>query len=163
MKDENKIKNQLVVFTLDEQRYALYLPVVERVVSAVEVTPLPQTPDIVFGIINMQGKVIPVVNIRRRFSLPEREIDLSDQFIIANTSRRTVALVVDTVSGVIESAEGKLIISENITPGMEYVDGVIKLEDGLILIHDLDRFLSLEEEKKLDNALKKKEAQRGKK
>ena len=155
--------NQLVVFTLDEQRYALYLPVVERVVIAVEVTPLPQAPDIVFGIINIQGKVIPVVNIRKRFGLPEREIDLSDQFIIANTSTRTVVLVADTVSGVIEPSGGKLINSENITPGMEYVDGVIKLEDGLILIHDIDSFLSLEEEKKLNNTLKKMEAQRGKK
>ncbi len=155
--------NQLVVFTLDEQRYALYLPVVERVVSAVEVTPLPKTPDIVLGVINIQGKVIPVVNIRKRFGLPEREIDLSDQFVIANTPRRTIALVVDTVNGVIEPAREKLISSENITPGLEHVDGVIKLEDGLILIHDLDRFLSLEEEKKLDNALKKKETQRGKK
>ena len=64
--------------------------------------------------------------------------------------------MVDTVSEVIEPVGGKLLNSENITPGMEYVDGVIKLEDGLILIHDLDRFLSLQEEKKLDNALKKK-------
>ena len=85
--------NQLVVFLLNEQRYALYLPVVERVVSAVEVTPLPKAPDIVLGVINMQGKVIPVVNIRRRFGLPERQIDLSDQFIIANTTKRPVVLV----------------------------------------------------------------------
>ena len=75
--------NQLVVFFLNEQKYALYLPAVERVVSAIEVTPLPQAPDNVLGIINVMGKVIPVVNIRKRFGLPEREIDLSDQFIIA--------------------------------------------------------------------------------
>ena len=154
--------NQLVVFFLDDQRYALHLPAVERVVSAVEITPLPKAPDIVLGVINMQGKVIPVINIRRRFSLPERKIYLSDQFIIANTSRQTVALMVDTVSGVIEPAGEKVIKSEKIIPGLEYVDGVIKLEDGLILIHDLDRFLSLEEEKTLDDALKK-EVPRGKK
>ncbi len=103
--------NRLVVFTLDEQRYALYLPVVERVVNAVEVTPLPKVPDIVLGVINVQGKVIPVVNIRRRFGLPEREIELSYQFIIANTSKQMVVLVADTVSGVIEPAGGKLIFS----------------------------------------------------
>ncbi len=103
--------NQLVVFTLEEQRYALYLPVIERVVSAVEVTPLPKAPDIALGVINIQGKVIPVVNIRRRFGLAERQIDLSDQFIIANTSTSTVVLVAYTFSGVIEFAEGKLIFS----------------------------------------------------
>ena len=104
--------NQLVVFTLDDQKYALYLPVVVRVVSAVEVTPLPKAPDIVLGVINIQGKVIPVANIRKRFGLPERQIELSDQFIIANTSKSTVVLVAYTVSGVIEPAGGKLIFSE---------------------------------------------------
>ena len=153
--------NQLVVFTLDDNKYALYLPVVERVVSAAEVTSLPKAPDCVLGIINIQGTVISVVNIRKRFGLPERQIDLSDQFIIAHTSKRTVVLVVDTVSGLIAPTREEVISPENITPGLKHVDGVITFEDGLILIHDLDKFLSLEEEKKLDKALNK--AQRGRK
>ncbi len=155
--------NQLVVFFLDDKQYALYLSVVERVVSAVEITLLPKAPDIVLGVINFQGKVIPVVNIRRRFGLPEREIDLSDQFIIAKTSRRTVALVVDTVDEVIEPASIKVIDSEKITSGIEYIDGVVKLEDGLILIFDLDKFLSFEEKKILTDALNKKKEHRTKK
>ena len=155
--------NRLVVFALDVQKYALYLPAVERVVSAAKVTPLPKAPDIVLGVINIQGKVIPVVNIRKRFGLPERKIDLSDQFIIAHTSRRTVSLVVDTVSGIFEPEGEKIINSEKITPGMEYVDGVIKLEDGMILIHDIDKFLSLEEEEKLYSTLNKQDEQKGKK
>ena len=153
--------NQLVVFSLDEQRYALYLHAVERVIRAVDVTPLPEAPDIVIGVINLQGQVIPIANIRRRFSLPEREIDLSNQFIIANTSRRTVALVVDTVSEVIEPEKEKVIPAEKITPGMELIDGVIKLEDGMILIHDLDRFLSLEEETLLDQAMEETRGSKG--
>ena len=150
--------NQLVVFFLDDKQYALYLSVVERVVSAVEITLLPKAPDIVLGVINFQGTVIPVVNIRKRFGLPEREIDLSDQFIIAKTSRKTVALVVDTVDEVIEPASVKVINTEKITSRIEYIDGVIKLEDGMILIFDLDKFLSLEEKKILTDALKKKKA-----
>ena len=153
--------NQLVVFSLDEQRYALYLHAVERVIRAVDVTPLPEAPDIVIGVINLEGQVIPVTNIRRRFGLREQEIDLSDQFIIANTSRRTVALVVDTVSGVIEPEDEKVILAEKITPGMELIDGVIKLEDGMILIHDLDRFLSLEEETLLDQAMEETRGSKG--
>jgi purine-binding chemotaxis protein CheW len=152
--------NQLVVFLLNEQRYALYLTVVERVISAVEITLLPKAPDIILGVINFQGKVIPVINIRRRFGITEREIELTDQFIIADTSKRTVALVVDDVSGVIEPVSDIVIDSENITAGVKYVDGVVKLNDGMILIHDIDRFLSLEEENNLDSALGKKKAQR---
>src|SRR4030043_457935 len=139
--------NQLVVFTLDDQRYALRLPSVERIVQVVEITPLPKAPGIVLGVVNVQGRVIPVVNIRKRFLLPERETNLGDQLIIANTSKRPVALLTDTVNEVIEQSGESMITSEEILPGMKYIEGVVKLKDGMILIHDLNKFLSLEEEK----------------
>jgi len=146
--------NQLVVFTLDDQRYALHLSAVERIVRVVEVTPLPKAPDIVLGIVNIQGRIIPVVNIRKRFHLPEREINLSDQLIIANTSKRPVALLTEAVNEVIEQSAERVATSEEILSGIKYVEGVVKLGDGMILIHDLDKFLSLEEEKVLDEAMK---------
>jgi purine-binding chemotaxis protein CheW len=145
-----------VVFTLDEQRYALYLHAVTRVVRMVEITHLPKAPEIVRGVVNVQGQVIPVVDIRKRFRLPEREPEPGDQLIIVNTPRRSVALVVDAVEGVIEHSRQEMIALEKILPGTEYIEGVIKLEDGLVLIHDLDKFLSLEEDKELTAALKKK-------
>ncbi len=148
--------NQLVIFILDEQRYALSLSAIGRVLRMVEITPLPKAPEIVLGVINMQGQVLPVVNIRRRFRLPEQEVNLRDLLIIAHTSKRTVALVVDTVNGIVERSEQEVIAAEKILPGMEYVEGVAKLEDGMILIHDLDTFLSLEEEKALDEVMRSK-------
>ena len=147
--------SQLVVFTLDDQRYALRLPSVERIVQVVEITPLPKAPGIVLGVVNVQGRVIPVVNIRKRFLLPERETNLGDQLIIANTSKRPVALLTDTVNEVIEQSGESMITSEEILPGMKYIEGVVKLKDGMILIHDLNKFLSLEEEKVLDEAMDK--------
>lgn len=148
---------ELVVFTLDEQRYALRLAAVERVVQAVEITPLPKAPEIVLGMINAQGRIVPVVNVRKRFQLPEREVELSDQFIIARTSRRTAALVVDAVNDVVPCTEAQVVASEKILPGLEHVEGVLKLPDGMILLHDLDRFLSLDEEQALEEALKPEE------
>jgi purine-binding chemotaxis protein CheW len=144
---------QLVVFTMNEQRYALQLAAVERVVRMVEVTPLPKAPQIVLGVINAQGRIIPVVDIRRRFRLPERDIRLSDHLLIARTARRTVALALDAVTGIVERSAQAVITAEEILPGLEYVEGVMKLGDGLILIHDLDTLLSLEEEQTLDAAL----------
>lgn len=148
-----KEATQLVVFGLDEQRYALRLAAVERIVRAVEVTPLPKAPQIVLGVIDIQGRVIPVVDVRKRFRLPEREVELGDQFIIAHTGRRTVALVVDAVSGVVECSAGEVRPAEEILPGMEYIEGVVRLRDGMALIHDLDRFLSLNEENALEQAI----------
>jgi len=145
--------NYIVLFTLGEERYALHLSAVERVVRAVEITLLPKAPEIVLGVINVQGRIVPVVNIRRRFRLSERELKLSDQIVIARTSRRTVALVVDAVGGVTELSGKEIVLPEEIVPQMQYVEGVVKLEDGLVLIHDLDRFLSLNEEITLDVAM----------
>jgi purine-binding chemotaxis protein CheW len=146
--------NHLIVFALDLQRYALLLPMVDRVVRMVAITPLPNAPDIVLGVVNIQGRVIPVINVRRRFCLPEQEIIPGDQLIVAHTSRRPVALVADAVLDVIASPAQDMIAAENILPGVEYLEGVVKLADGLIFIHDLDKFLSLEEESSLDHALK---------
>ncbi len=144
---------RLVIFTLEEHRYALHLEAVERIVRLAEVTRLPKAPEIVLGVLNVQGRVVPVINIRKRFCLPERDEELRDLIILALTSRRSVALVVDAVGGVVERARDEMIQPEAIVPGTEYVDGVVKLPDGLVLIHDLEEFLSLEEEKQLGKAL----------
>jgi purine-binding chemotaxis protein CheW len=152
MGEMGKMK-QFVTFELDDQRYALFLSSVERIVRIVEVTPLPRAPEIVLGVINMHGQIIPVFNIRKRFQLPPRDTQLGDQLIVAYTSKRTIALLVDSVSHVIEIPEEKIIASEIILPEIEYVEGVVKTEDGMILIHDLEKFLSLQEEKALNEAM----------
>jgi purine-binding chemotaxis protein CheW len=145
--------NRLVVFTLGDRRYGLPVAAVDRVVRAVDVTSLPKAPDIVLGVVNVQGWVIAVINVRRRFRLPEREIALTDQMVIARTTRRPIALMVDAVTGVLEYSKQEAVAAQDVLPELQYVDGVVKLEDGLILIHNLDDFLSLEEEAVLNRAL----------
>lgn len=147
------MQRSIIVFNLDEQRYALRLSAVERIVRIVEITPLPKAPEIVLGVVNVQGQVIPVVNIRKRFRLPDREISLSDHLIISRTARRVVVLVADAVLGVVERWEEEMTAADKILPDLEYVESVVKLEDGLIFIHNLDTFLSLEEEKTLEQAI----------
>lgn len=145
--------NNLVIFTLDSQHYALHLTVVERAVRMVEITPLPHAPEIVLGVVNLQGRIVPVLNLRKRFHLPERTAGVGDQLLIARTSRRTVALVVDAVSGVVDHPVQETIVPATIVPGLEYVTGVVKLADGMLFIHDLDGFLSLDEEEALAAAI----------
>ncbi|MEK6672156.1 MAG: chemotaxis protein CheW [Nitrospirota bacterium] len=78
----------LVVFRLDDNRFALHLSAVARVIRIVEAVPLPKAPDIVTGVINIQGKIVPVVNIRKRFRIKERAVDINDHMIIAETPKR---------------------------------------------------------------------------
>lgn len=144
---------RLVVFRLDAQRYALPLAAVERIVRAVEVTPLPNAPSIVLGVIDVEGHVLPVLNIRQRFLLPERNPGPDDQFLITQTGRRMVALVVDETEGVIERPESAVVDAAQIVPGLEQFQGVFRLDDGLVLIYDLEKFLSLDEARVLDQAM----------
>jgi len=147
--------SKLIVFNLDNQKYALHLSTVETVIRVVEFTPLPRAPKIVNGIVNFHGRVIPVFNIRRRFNLPDKEINLNDHLIIAHTSKRMAALMVDSVSDIIISrTKEEIIKATKILPEIKYVEGILKLKEGMILIHNLDKFLSLEEEKELENSLK---------
>lgn len=138
--------HQYILFSLDEGQYAIQLSAVSRVVRAVEVTPLPEGPETILGVINVGGLIVPAVNLRKIFGLPQREIDLNDQFIIANTSHRKVALAVDKVTEVVESLDKKIVKSEEILPQLTYVEALSKLKGVIILILDLDRLLSLDED-----------------
>ena len=145
--------HQLVVFSLDECYYALDLSVVERTERMVEVTPLPQAPEIVVGVIDVRGRIVPVLNIRKRFRLPERPLALTDQLLMARTAGRAIAFAVDAVLGVVECSGQEIIEPVSVLPGIEYVKGVVRLADGMVFIHDLEGFLSLEEEHALETTI----------
>lgn len=145
--------SHLLIFTLESQQYAIRLATVERVLRAVEVTPLPKAPKIVLGIVNVQGCAIPVVDLRRRFELPSRELELSDRFIVTRTARFPVILIVDAVDGVMEYEPGVMTSAKRALPKGVAVEGVACLSDGMIFLHNLDSFLSLEEERTLARAL----------
>jgi len=142
-----------LAFFIDGQKYAIPLASVDKISRAVEITPLPKAPSIILGIINFRGRILPVVNLRRRFGLQERDPELADQLIMAHTPARAVALLADHVEGVIEIDRREVIKAGRIVPRTEYVEGVVKLADGLLLIHDLAGFLSLDEETALARAL----------
>ncbi len=145
--------NHYLVFFLDDQRYSLHLPVVESVARMVYITPLPGAPEIVLGVANLRGKVVPIVDIRQRFELPKREILLTDWLIFAHTTTRLVGLAVNSVMGIAECLEQCVVPTDEFLHPLKYLKGVIKFQDGLVLIQNLGDLLSLEEEKSLDLAL----------
>lgn len=142
-----------VLFSLDTGRFALALEAVERVVPALEITPLPGAPAIVLGVFNLQGRIIPVMNTRGRLGRPQREMALSDHLIVAKAAGRTVALWVDDVAGMMERAAQEVVPADAILPDLPQVTGVLRLSDGIVVIHDLERFLSGEEARTLDAVL----------
>jgi len=126
---------------------------VERVVRAAAITPLPKAPEIVLGVLDFQGQVIPVINLRRRFRIPERALRTSDQFVIARARLVTVALAVDGVESVLEESAREVVAPNDILSGTGFLEGVTRTADGLVLIHDLATLLFPEEELLLARAL----------
>lgn len=141
--------HRLVIFRLENQRYALHLTAVERVLRMVAVSPLPKAPAIVLGVVNFHGQVIPVLDLQRRFGLSARNYGLSSTLLVAQTKRRTLALPVTEVFGVQEVAAENVSLPTAVCPGIGLVVGIAALSDGVLFIHDLDAFLFLEEEQQL--------------
>src|SRR3972149_369697 len=137
----------MAVFVVGDQRYAVPVSAVERVLPMVAVSPLPKSPAIALGVINLHGHVIPALDIRRRFGLPSCDYGLTAHLLVARTIRRTVALPVDEVLGVTERATESVTQPEELLPGIGHVAGIVALADGLLFIHDLDAFLNLDEER----------------
>ena len=143
----------LLAFAIDQRSFALPLACVERAWRAVAVTALPQAPDIVLGVVNIGGRIVPVINLRRRFGLPEKDIGLADQLLLVHSRQRPLAMVVDSVLDVVTCDERDFVPVDSIVSGTRYLRGIVKSPSGMILIHDLDSFLSLPEEQALDAAL----------
>lgn len=136
---------QLLTFILDNQEYALNIEDVVQVVRMVAVTRAPKAPSFVEGMINLRGKVIPVINIRQRCGLLDKPYDLNTQLLIARADGRVMALMVDVVSEVLTMPVDNVEPPTAIGTTMQHLRAVGKLGDRLILILDPRSLLSDED------------------
>ena len=141
---------KLFVFTLMNQKYGIDLLCVEKGVHAVEITEVPENISTLLGVINVHGKIVPVLNIREKFNLPPKEIDIDDSIVIVKVSDKTVAFIADSLNGVMELSDDEMITSDEILPHLQNMEGVVKLAGDMILIHDLGKTLSIETKKDID-------------
>ncbi len=132
----------ILLFTLGEGRYALPAIVLRQVVRAVSLAPLPKAPGIVEGAIDYHGTVVPVLDIRARLGLAPKPLAASDHFLIAATRGRLVGLRVDGANALIAIDPKTIERPDRFAPKDRLFAGLAKLPDGLVLIQDLDAFLS---------------------
>lgn len=144
---------QLLSFILGELRIGLPVTCVREVARAVAIAALPKAPPIIEGVINVRGELAPVLDVRQRFQLPAAPLHPDQHFIVAWAGQRLVALRVDRVTDVITVDESEIEPVSRAAPGAEYARGVAKLADGLLVIHDLETFLALDEGRQVDLAL----------
>lgn len=127
-----------VLFVVDDQTYALQIWEVERIVRAVEVKPLPELPPYILGVVNVQGRVLPVVDLRVRFGQPTRPVGLEDHFIIARTPTASVILPADAALGSREVSGGSAPQDSDVP---RCVRKAVPLDLGVVYALDLERVL----------------------
>lgn len=141
------------MFEIGRVRYALPISDVGEIVRAVTIVPLPKAPPIIEGIINVRGRVVPVLDVRAHFRLPSKAAAHTDHLILAQAGKRLVAIRADRAHDLVSVSAGDIEEAKASVPGADYVMGVAKLPHGLVLIHDLRTFLEAAESTALDDAV----------
>lgn len=135
---------QFLTFTLGDEAFALDILKVQEIKSWVTITPLPNTSPDVRGVINLRGSVVPVVDLRRRFNMPDVEPTKYSVIIVARVAEKTVGLVVDAVSDVLDVAADQLSPPPKLESGMtgtDYLAGLVRAGDRLLVLLDIERAL----------------------
>ena len=142
-----KQTDQYVGFVLQEEEYGVPILCVHEIIRYETLTRIPQTPIYIDGVLNLRGQVIPVINLRKKFGLPDQEIDRSTRIMVVDLGDRVVGMVVDAVSEVLLIGESEI----SPPPPMgtqvkaDFISGMGKVGDHLMILLDLDKILSAEE------------------
>jgi purine-binding chemotaxis protein CheW len=145
---------QYVIFSINEQTYGIEILKIKEVVSYRKITPLPNMRGFIKGIINLRGVVLPVFDLREKFNLPETTYTHFHTIIVMEISGRAMGVIVDEISDVVEILPEEVQATSNLSPGIktEYIKGIGKKENELIVLLDVDLLLSPEELEILDAA-----------
>ncbi len=138
---------QLVTFNIESEEFGVDILRVQEIIRTMEITKVPRSPDFVEGVINLRGKVIPIVGLRQRFGMPSREHDNHTRIIVLDLHGMIVGFVVDGVSEVLRINSDTVEQPPSLVAGIEsdYISGVGKLADRLLILIDLDKLLSRSE------------------
>ncbi len=142
---------QLVSFNIGDEEFGVDILKVQEINRMVEVTRVPNAPEYVDGVINLRGKVIPIIDLRRRFGMPRKEKDKNSRIIVVELAGKVLGFVVDAVSEVLRIPGSVTEPPPSIIAGIkaEYITAIGKLENRLLILLDLERVLTVDEHEEL--------------
>ena len=146
---------QLVTFRLGGEEYAVNVAQVQEIVRLTTITAVPRSASYVEGVVNLRGRIVPVIDLACRFGLPRRERSKTSRIVITEVGGRTVGMLVDAVSEVLRLASSAIdptpeMLQEGISA--DFITGIGKLEGRLLIMLDLPRVLSAQDEAELTAA-----------
>ena len=138
---------QLVTFEVGEEEFAVDILAVQEINRMMPLTRVPQSPPEVEGVINLRGKIIPVLDLRRRFEMPKGERDNNNRIVVVEVHGRVLGFVVDRVNEVLRIPKSIVDPAPTMASSIrsDFVEGVGKLEDRLLILLDLDRLFANEQ------------------
>lgn len=142
--DLEKQEGKYLTFVLGEECYGLDIGNVTEIIGLQKITSVPDVPAYVKGVINLRGKVIPVMDIRLRFGMPPRDYDDRTCIIVVNVSVHTIGLVVDTVSEVLDIGASQIESAKSLTGdgGKGYIQGLGKVGDSVKILLDAEMIIN---------------------
>lgn len=145
-------ERQLVVFQLGAEFYGVDIARVHEIIRLQTITRVPRAPAFVEGVINLRGKVIPVVDLRRRFGLESSEHTRASRIVVVEIGDNVVGVIVDGVSEVLRVTGASIEPPSPVVAGIEseYIYGIARLDDRLVILLDLDRVLVLADRRALE-------------
>ena len=146
--------SQVVSFTLADELYGLNIMCVQEIILQGKITEVPEVPDYIRGLINLRGKVIPIVDLRARFGLGAAEPTEHTRTIVVDTEATTFGIVVDTVNEVmrIEASQIEPPPSELVGLDQQYLRGLVKMEERIMILLNIEKILSHEDQASLVTA-----------
>ncbi len=152
---ESTGSTQLVSFRLGQEEYGIEITKVREIILMGEITQIPETPDYVKGLINLRSTVIPVIDLRIRFGLPEGERTDESRIMVLHVDEKMIGIIVDAVSEVLRIAHDQIAPPPPTVAGLgrEYLTGLVKLEDRLLILLDIEKIFSQEETDVFETAL----------
>ena len=140
--------NKILKFGLSNEKYATNITEVERILGYVEPTVLPETPDFVKGVIDYEDSILPIISLTNKFKLGEEKISETTKIIVVKRKEKKFGVIVDNVYDVTDINRNNIEGTPEITNTVErkYISGLIKLDNHIVILLDLDRILSSEDE-----------------
>ncbi len=141
-KEKNKVL-QLVGFKLGKEEFGIDILIVLEIIRMINITEMPNAPEFVEGIVNLRGKIIPVINLRKKLDLPATDYNDRTRIIVINVKGKNVGFVVDEVSEVLRVESQITEPPPDIVSGIksEYISGIVKLEDRLLILLDIETLM----------------------
>jgi purine-binding chemotaxis protein CheW len=152
MADISREEEQVVVFQLNNQTYGIDITSVIEIIRMEKITRLPRTPEFIEGIINLRGKVIPVIDLCKRFGLLSQEITGQSRIVIIQVNNATFGMIVDSVQEVLRIATSTIEPPPPMVGGVDaaYLRGIALLNERLVILLDHTKILYQHEAEELE-------------